>query len=53
VVQTGDTYVFHPDTPKETLLKNWVADSMDTFVAVDDQGWKISGIRNMLPGVQN
>jgi GNAT superfamily N-acetyltransferase len=36
VISTGDTYVFDPDTPKESLYKNWFADNMDTFVAVDD-----------------
>lgn len=35
VIKTGDTYVFDPDTQKETLDKNWFADYMDTFVAVD------------------
>ena len=34
VIQTGDTYVFDPNTQKETLHKNWFADYMDTFVAV-------------------
>lgn len=38
VISTGDTYVFDPNTPKETLHKNWFADYMDTFVAVDDHG---------------
>ena len=38
VVKTGDTYVFDPDTPKEALHKIWLADNMDTFVAVDDDG---------------
>ena len=36
VISTGDTYVFEPNTPKETLHKNWFADNMDTFVAVDE-----------------
>ena len=36
VIQTGDTYVFDPHTPKEALHKLWFADYMDTFVAVDD-----------------
>jgi GNAT superfamily N-acetyltransferase len=35
VIKTGDTYVFDPNTPKESLYKNWFADYMDTFVAVD------------------
>jgi L-amino acid N-acyltransferase YncA len=38
VIQTGDTYVFDPNTPKEALDKQWFADYMDTFVAVDDDG---------------
>jgi len=36
VITTGDTYVFDPGTPKESLTKLWFADSMDTFVAVED-----------------
>jgi len=36
VIKTADTYVFGPDTPKESLTRLWFADSMDTFVAVDD-----------------
>lgn len=35
VIKTGDTYVFDPNTPKEDLNKNWFANYMDTFVAVD------------------
>ena len=42
VILTGDTYVFDPHTPKESLHKLWLADYMDTFVAVDDDG-KILG----------
>ena len=42
VIQTGDTYVFDPNTPKESLHKLWLSDNMDTFVAVDDDG-KILG----------
>ena len=38
VITTGDTYVYDPHTPKESLAKLWLADSMDTFVAVDDDG---------------
>ncbi|HEX6892913.1 MAG TPA: GNAT family N-acetyltransferase [Chryseolinea sp.] len=38
VIRTGDTYVFDPATPKEALNRLWFADSMDTFVAVDDDG---------------
>jgi L-amino acid N-acyltransferase YncA len=36
VISTGDTYVFDPLTPKETLHKNWFADYMDTFVATNE-----------------
>ena len=36
VIKTGDTYVFDPNTPKESLNKHWFADYIDTFVAVDD-----------------
>jgi len=32
VIQTGDTYVFDPATPKEDLLKHWFAPYMKTFV---------------------
>ncbi len=32
VIQTGDTYVFHPNTPKEDLNKHWFAPYMDTYV---------------------
>ena len=38
VIMTGDTYVFDPNTPKESLIKLWFADNMDTFAAVDDDG---------------
>jgi len=36
VISTGDTYVFEPATPKESLAKLWFGDSLDTFVAVDE-----------------
>ncbi|MEH0154253.1 GNAT family N-acetyltransferase [Limibacter armeniacum] len=36
VIQTGDTYVFYPDTPKSELAKHWFADYMTTFVAEED-----------------
>ncbi len=36
VISTGDTYVFDPKTPKDTLHKHWFADYMDTFVAIDE-----------------
>ncbi len=38
VISTGDTYVFDPNTPKDMLHKNWFADYMDTFVAINDEG---------------
>ena len=38
VIRTGDTYVFDPYTPKESLSRNWFADYMDTFVAIDSDG---------------
>lgn len=36
VIATGDTYIFDPKTPKDSLHKHWFADYMDTFVAVED-----------------
>lgn len=36
VILTGDTYVFDPNTPKDSLYKHWFTDYMDTFVAVDN-----------------
>ena len=33
VIQTGETYVFDPDTPKADLQKHWSAPYMITFVA--------------------
>lgn len=33
VIQTGDTYVFDPGTPKEHLARHWFAPYMKTFVA--------------------
>nr|WP_315193589.1 GNAT family N-acetyltransferase [uncultured Flavobacterium sp.] len=36
VISTGDTYVFDPNTAKAALHKNWFAEYMDTFVAVDE-----------------
>jgi L-amino acid N-acyltransferase YncA len=36
VISSGGTYVFDPKTPKDSLHKNWFADYMDTFVAVDE-----------------
>lgn len=37
VIQTGDTYVFDPNSPKDSLQKYWFADNMDTFVAVNEK----------------
>lgn len=37
VIHTGDTYVFHPNSPKGDLQKHWFADYMQTYV-VEDQG---------------
>jgi ribosomal protein S18 acetylase RimI-like enzyme len=36
VIQTGDTYVFSPNTPKEDLAKLWFAPYMKTFVAEEN-----------------
>lgn len=36
VIQTADTYVFDPDTPKTALKKYWFADYMNTFVAEEN-----------------
>lgn len=36
IISTSDTYVFDPNTPKDSLHKYWFADNMDTFVAVDN-----------------
>ncbi len=35
VIQTGDTYVFDPNTRKEDLAKHWFAPYMRTYVAED------------------
>lgn len=37
VIQSGDTYVFDPKTPKSDLKKHWFADYMQTFV-VEEKG---------------
>ncbi|SHJ77175.1 GNAT family N-acetyltransferase [Pseudozobellia thermophila] len=37
VIKTGDTYVFHPNTPKEDLKKHWFAEYMETYV-IEDNG---------------
>lgn len=36
VIQTGDTYVFDPNTPKSALQKHWFADYMQTFVVEEN-----------------
>ncbi|WP_296701882.1 GNAT family N-acetyltransferase [Algoriphagus sp.] len=38
VIQSGDTYVFEPETPKEKLKDYWFAEFMDTFVIEGDFG---------------
>ena len=38
VIQTGDTYVYDPKTPKEKLTVLWFAGTMDTFVLENDIG---------------
>lgn len=37
VIETGDTYVFNPNTPKKDLKKHWFADYMETYV-IEDNG---------------
>jgi len=37
VIQTGDTYVFNPDTPKTDLIKHWFAPYMYTYVLEDHE----------------
>ena len=37
VIATGDTYAFSPDTPESALQTYWFAESMDTFIAVEDE----------------
>lgn len=36
VIQSGDTYVFDPKTPKADLQKHWFASYMQTFVVEQD-----------------
>lgn len=36
VIETGDTYVFDPETPQEDLKKHWFAPYMKTFVLVEN-----------------
>jgi GNAT superfamily N-acetyltransferase len=47
VISTGDTYVFDPNTAKDSLQNNWFAAYMDTFVAVDND--EIVGTYMMKP----
>lgn len=37
VIETGDTYVFNPNTPKTDLEKHWFADYMQTYVLEEDK----------------
>lgn len=37
VIKTGDTYVFDPNSPKDSLHKYWLADNMVTFVAENEK----------------
>jgi GNAT superfamily N-acetyltransferase len=37
VIKTGDTYVFDPATPYLGLQKYWLAEGIDTFVAIDNE----------------
>lgn len=37
VIETGDTYVFRPSTPKSDLKKYWFADYMETYV-IEENG---------------
>ena len=37
VIETGDTYVFSPNTPKTDLKKHWFSDYMETYV-IEDNG---------------
>ncbi|WP_020528856.1 GNAT family N-acetyltransferase [Flexithrix dorotheae] len=37
VIETGDTYVFDPKTPKSDLGKHWFADYMQTFVVEENE----------------
>lgn len=37
VIETGDTYVFNPDTPKNDLEKHWFSNYMETYV-IEESG---------------
>ncbi|WP_422359845.1 GNAT family N-acetyltransferase [Reichenbachiella sp.] len=47
VIQTGDTYVFDPETPVEDLQKLWFANYMETFV-IENEG-KVVGTYILKP----
>ena len=47
VIQTGDTYVFAPKTPKEDLAKKWFATYMHTYVA--EQNGRVVGTYILKP----
>lgn len=47
VIETGDTYVYDPTTPKSELSKLWFAPTMQTFV-YEEQG-KILGTYYLKP----
>ena len=32
IIETGDTYVFNPNTQKKDLKKHWFAENMETYV---------------------
>ena len=34
VISTGDTYLFHPDSPKEKMLDFWFASDKKTYIAI-------------------
>lgn len=36
VIQTGDTHVFDPNTPRSALASHWLAPNMQTFVAEEN-----------------
>lgn len=38
VITPGDTYVFDPTTPKQSLPRLWFGEKMDTFVAIESDG---------------
>ena len=41
VIQTGDTYMYAPDTPRETMLALWLADAKHTYLA--EKGGQVVG----------